>query len=89
MPREEVRRFDFAHGRTPTTQLRGLGAHPPIHCLRSSLPVLMKCLLYRNEFLSEAEEAELLRIFRGLEFAAYDYHEYLVKRRIAVIRLLS
>jgi len=38
--------------------------------------------LYREEFLSEAEEAELLRIFRGLEFAAYDYHGYQAKRRI-------
>jgi DNA oxidative demethylase len=38
--------------------------------------------LYRDGFLSEAEEAELLRIFRGIEFAAYDYHGYLAKRRI-------
>src|SRR5579871_3370790 len=38
--------------------------------------------LYRDEFLSEAEEAELLRIFRRLEFTAYDYHGYLAKRRI-------
>lgn len=39
--------------------------------------------LYREEFLSKGEEAELLRIFGGLEFAAYDYHGYLAKRRIA------
>ena len=39
--------------------------------------------LYRDGFLTEAEEAELLRIFRGIEFAAYDYHGYLAKRRIA------
>jgi alkylated DNA repair dioxygenase AlkB len=38
--------------------------------------------LYRDGFLSEAEEAELLRIFGGLEFAAYDYHGYVAKRRI-------
>jgi alkylated DNA repair dioxygenase AlkB len=38
--------------------------------------------LYRDGFLSEAEEAELLRILGGLEFAAYDYHGYLAKRRI-------
>jgi alkylated DNA repair dioxygenase AlkB len=38
--------------------------------------------LYRDEFLTEAEESELLRIFRGLDFAAYDYHGYLAKRRI-------
>jgi alkylated DNA repair dioxygenase AlkB len=39
--------------------------------------------LYRHEFLSEAEELDLLRIFRGLEFAAYDYHGYLARRRVA------
>jgi len=38
--------------------------------------------LYREAFLSEAEESELLRIFSGVEFAAYDYHGYLAKRRI-------
>jgi len=38
--------------------------------------------LYRDEFLAKAEESELLRIFRGLDFAAYDYHGYLAKRRI-------
>ena len=38
--------------------------------------------LYRDGFLTETEELELLRIFRGLEFAAYDYHGYLAKRRI-------
>ena len=38
--------------------------------------------LYRGEFLSTAEEAELLRIFGGLDFAAYDYHGYLAKRRV-------
>src|SRR5579885_2493813 len=37
---------------------------------------------YRGGFLSEAEEAELLRVFRGLEFVAYDYHGYTAKRRI-------
>src|SRR5215471_16521902 len=39
--------------------------------------------LYKPEFLSQAEEAELLGIFRGLEFEAYDYHGYLAKRRVA------
>jgi alkylated DNA repair dioxygenase AlkB len=38
--------------------------------------------LYRDEFLTGAEESELLRIFRGLEFVAYDYHGYLAKRRV-------
>ncbi len=37
---------------------------------------------YRGGFLSEAEEAELLRIFGGLEFVAYDYQGYTAKRRI-------
>lgn len=38
--------------------------------------------LYRDEFLSEPEEAGLLRMFRGLDFTAYDYHGYQAKRRI-------
>ena len=38
--------------------------------------------LYRDELLTEAEESELLRTFRGLDFAAYDYHGYLAKRRV-------
>jgi alkylated DNA repair dioxygenase AlkB len=38
--------------------------------------------LYGDEFLGEAEEEELLRIFRGLEFTAYDYHGYQAKRRV-------
>jgi alkylated DNA repair dioxygenase AlkB len=38
--------------------------------------------LYRHGFLTEPEESELLRIFGGLDFAAYDYHGYLAKRRI-------
>src|SRR5690242_5644096 len=38
--------------------------------------------LYRDGFLTEAEEAELLRIVGGLDFAAYDYHGYAAKRRI-------
>jgi len=38
--------------------------------------------LYRDEFLTVGEEAELLRIFHGLEFAAYDYHGYVAKRRV-------
>jgi alkylated DNA repair dioxygenase AlkB len=38
--------------------------------------------LYRDEFLTKSEEAELLRVFHGLEFAAYDYHGYLAKRRV-------
>jgi alkylated DNA repair dioxygenase AlkB len=39
--------------------------------------------LHRGEFLSAAEESELLRIFRAIDFAAYDYHGYLAKRRVA------
>jgi alkylated DNA repair dioxygenase AlkB len=38
--------------------------------------------LYRDNFLAQAEESELLRIFRSLDFAAYDYHGYLAKRRV-------
>jgi alkylated DNA repair dioxygenase AlkB len=38
--------------------------------------------LYRNDFLSEPEEANLLQIFRDLDFSAYDYHGYQAKRRV-------
>jgi alkylated DNA repair dioxygenase AlkB len=38
--------------------------------------------LYRDKFLAQAEESELLHIFRELEFAVYEYHGYLAKRRI-------
>jgi alkylated DNA repair dioxygenase AlkB len=37
---------------------------------------------YRDGFLSEAEETELLGIFGALDFAAYDYHGYQAKRRV-------
>jgi alkylated DNA repair dioxygenase AlkB len=45
-------------------------------------PELPRGFLYREEFLSEAEESDLLRMFRGLEFAPYDFHGFLAKRRI-------
>jgi alkylated DNA repair dioxygenase AlkB len=38
--------------------------------------------LYCDGFLTVTEESELLRIFGGLDFAAYDYHGYLAKRRV-------
>lgn len=41
-----------------------------------------KGFLYRKEFLSIGEESDLLWIFRGLKFTAYDYHGYQAKRRI-------
>jgi alkylated DNA repair dioxygenase AlkB len=37
--------------------------------------------LYREDFLSKSEESDLLRIFRTLDFIAYDYHGFLAKRR--------
>ena len=37
--------------------------------------------LYREDFLSQSEEAELLRKFAALDFVAYDYHGFLAKRR--------
>lgn len=43
---------------------------------------LPKGFLYREEFLSAAEETELLRIFSSLDFTAYDYHGYQAKRRV-------
>ena len=39
--------------------------------------------LYRDDFLGVDEESELLRIFRQLNFAPYEYHGYLAKRRVA------
>jgi alkylated DNA repair dioxygenase AlkB len=37
---------------------------------------------YREGFLSEIEEQELLERFEGLEFRAFDFHGYIAKRRI-------
>src|SRR3974390_1516954 len=37
--------------------------------------------LYRENFLSQSEEAEFLRNFASLDFVAYDYHGFLAKRR--------
>lgn len=39
-------------------------------------------LLYQPDFLSEAEEAELLRIFRELPFRPFDFHGYTARRRV-------
>ena len=38
--------------------------------------------LYRPDFLSESEEAELLRTFQTLEFGAYEFRGYIAKRRV-------
>ena len=37
---------------------------------------------YHDGFLTVTEQMELLRIFGGLDFAAYDFHGYLAKRRV-------
>jgi alkylated DNA repair dioxygenase AlkB len=39
-------------------------------------------LLYQPAFLSEAEETELIRIFRELPFQAFDFHGYTARRRV-------
>jgi len=39
-------------------------------------------LLYQLDFLSEAEEAELVRIFRELPFQGFDFHGYTARRRV-------
>ena len=39
-------------------------------------------LLYQPDFLSEAEESDLVRIFRGLPFQAFDFHGYTARRRV-------
>jgi alkylated DNA repair dioxygenase AlkB len=38
--------------------------------------------LYHPDFLTPAEESDLLRIFSGLPFAPFDFHGYIAKRRI-------
>src|ERR1700733_10186889 len=37
---------------------------------------------YQPDFLSETEEADLLRTFETLEFGAYDFRGYIAKRRV-------
>src|SRR4051794_15568924 len=39
-------------------------------------------LLYHPDFLSEAEEADLVRVFRELPFQAFDFHGYTARRRV-------
>jgi alkylated DNA repair dioxygenase AlkB len=39
-------------------------------------------LLYQPDFLREAEEADLVRIFRQLPFQALDFHGYTARRRV-------
>ncbi len=39
-------------------------------------------LLYQPDFLSEAEEADLMNIFRDLPFQAFDFHGYTARRRV-------
>lgn len=39
-------------------------------------------LLYQPDFLGEAEEAKLVRIFRELPFQAFDFHGYTARRRV-------
>jgi len=39
-------------------------------------------LLYQPDFLSEAEESDLVRIFRELPFQAFDFHGYTARRRV-------
>ena len=38
--------------------------------------------LYQPDFLSEAEEADLIAIFRELPFQAFDFHGYTARRRV-------
>jgi alkylated DNA repair dioxygenase AlkB len=49
----------------------------------SSSPVdLPEGFLYRPEFITVAEEADLLSHFAKLDFQAFDFHGYIAKRRI-------
>jgi alkylated DNA repair dioxygenase AlkB len=38
--------------------------------------------LYQPDFLSEAEEADLIAIFRQLPFQSFDFHGYTARRRV-------
>ena len=39
-------------------------------------------LLYQPDFLSEAEEADLVAVFHKLPFQAFDFHGYTARRRV-------
>jgi alkylated DNA repair dioxygenase AlkB len=45
-------------------------------------PELPDGFLYREDFLSEAEEADLVRAFQHESFAAFDFHGYMARRRV-------
>lgn len=51
---------------------------------QSPLSELPEGFRYRPEFLSSAEEAELLRILERLPFTSFEFGEYTAKRRIVV-----
>jgi alkylated DNA repair dioxygenase AlkB len=44
--------------------------------------VLPEGFLYQPDFLSESEEAKLLRTVETLQFGAYDFRGYIAKRRV-------
>lgn len=71
-------------GGRPLGQLRHWAAHPNVMAaIKFARPdQFPDGFLYRDGFLSEAEEGELLQIFGGLDFAAYDYHGYQARRRV-------
>jgi alkylated DNA repair dioxygenase AlkB len=45
-------------------------------------PELPEGFLYRPEFLTEKEEAEVLRAIESLQFEVLDFHGYIAKRRV-------
>jgi alkylated DNA repair dioxygenase AlkB len=49
---------------------------------QTSVSELPEGFLYQPDFLSVAEEADLLSIIQELEFTAFDFHGYIAKRRI-------
>src|SRR5689334_25308688 len=46
------------------------------------LPSLPQGLEYRAELVSRDEEAELLKVFRELDFREYEFHGYFGRRRV-------
>lgn len=79
--------MDISPGRTVYAQLSGSRVQrkciSPMPAKRpSAIAELPNGFTYRPEFLSEAEEADLLRIFERLDFAAFDFHGYTARRRV-------
>ena len=52
------------------------------HRESTAAPELPEGFVYQPYFLTESEQAELLRIFEGLNFEAFDFHGFKARRQI-------